>query len=116
RYLWAQNWGFPWSKALSAAQPDNHYCPVSGRGLFHYYAYQAQIKMNIIRQFRKYKNRITVWMIALIYLSGSSMALAITGGQVNFDATYTSLTMTYYNCAYGKSPYGGYLSEPCRVS
>ncbi|EGA3983434.1 hypothetical protein H5P11_003372 [Escherichia coli] len=72
--------------------------------------------MNIIRQFRKYKNRITVWMIALIYLSGSSMALAITGGQVNFDIAYNGLTMTYYNCAYAESPYGGYLTQLCRVS
>ncbi|EEQ2264888.1 hypothetical protein GSM20_004394 [Escherichia coli] len=72
--------------------------------------------MNIIRQFRKYKNRIAVWMTVLIYLSGSSMALAITGGQVNFESAYNSLTMTYYNCAYAESPHGGYLTEPCRVS
>ncbi|EEU5578497.1 hypothetical protein ACQ9YR_004606, partial [Escherichia coli] len=72
--------------------------------------------MNIIRQFRKYKNRITVWMIALIYLSGSSMALAVTVDGGSFDLAYNALTMTYYNCAYAESPHGGYLSEPCRVS
>ena len=72
--------------------------------------------MNIIRQFRKYKNRIAVWMTVLIYLSGSSMALAITGGQVNFKTTYNGLTMVYYNCVYGTSPYGGPLAELCHVS
>ncbi|HBA8920530.1 TPA: hypothetical protein J1257_004892, partial [Escherichia coli] len=74
--------------------------------------------MNIIRQIRKYKNRIAVWVTALIYLSGSSMALAVTGGKTNFDIVYNSLTMVYYNCAYAKSPMGmgSLLSEPCRVS
>ncbi|HBA9837930.1 TPA: hypothetical protein J1487_004939, partial [Escherichia coli] len=74
------------------------------------------ITMNIIRQFRKYKNRIAVWMTALIYLSGSSMALAVTVDGGSFDLAYNALTMTYYNCAYAESPYGGYLTEPCRVS
>ncbi|EFD9051539.1 hypothetical protein CLO09_004085, partial [Escherichia coli] len=72
--------------------------------------------MNIIRQFRKYKKCIAVWMTLLIYLFWTSSVSAITGTQSNFDIAYNGLTMMYYNCAYAVSPSGNYLSEPCRVS
>ncbi|EJN3382992.1 hypothetical protein NPU86_005041, partial [Escherichia coli] len=72
--------------------------------------------MNIIRQFRKYKKCIAVWMTLLIYLFWTSSVPAITGTQSSFDIAYNGLTMTYYNCAYAESPYGGYLTQRCRVS